>query len=162
MKDLEEKLGYTFQDRKLLEGALDIACLTTTPRREELVYRLIRREELVLLANRETDLAKHIPPGTPVDVTEAAGELFICIKKGHSVRTLQDSLFISREFTPSIGLETGSIEVGKRVVSAARAVMICPDSYTVRDQSGDCGYVIYPLLGIENTRHFYACYRKDL
>ena len=48
------------------------------------------------------------------------------------------------------------------MVSAARAVMICPDSYTVRDQSGDCGYVIYPLLGIENTRHFYACYRKDL
>ena len=145
-----------------LERALDIACLTTTPRREELVYRLIRREELVLLANRETDLAKHIPPGTPVDVTEAAGELFICIKKGHSVRTLQDSLFISREFTPSIGLETGSIEVGKRVVSAARAVMICPDSYTVRDQSGDCGYVIYPLLGIENTRQFYACYQTIL
>lgn len=156
------ELGSNDIEKKLLEGALDIACLTTTPRREELVYRLIRREELVLLANRETDLAKHIPPGTPVDVTEAAGELFICIKKGHSVRTLQDSLFISREFTPSIGLETGSIEVGKRVVSAARAVMICPDSYTVRDQSGDCGYVIYPLLGIENTRHFYACYRKDL
>ena len=42
-------------------------------------------------ANRETELAKRVLPGTPLDVTEAAGEVFICIKKGHSVRTLQDS-----------------------------------------------------------------------
>ena len=154
--------GSNNVEKSLLQGTIDIACLTTTPRQEELVYRLVQREELVLLANRETRLARTLPPGTPVDVTEAEGELFICIKKGHSVRTLQDSLFTSREFFPAIGLETDSIEVGKRVVAATRAVMICPDSYTVRDSANACGYFIYPLLGIENTRHFYACYRRDL
>lgn len=156
------EVGSSDIEKILLEGGVDIACLTTSPRHEELVYSLIQREELVLLANRETELAKRVLPGTPLDVTEAAGEVFICIKKGHSVRTLQDSLFISREISPSIGLETESIEVGKRVVASTRAVMVCPDSYTIRDNPADCGYVVYPLLGAENTRHFYACYRKDL
>ena len=149
-------------ERNLLGGTIDIACLTTMPRHADLVYDLIRHEELVLLVNRDTDLARRIPAGTPVDVMEAAQELFICIKKGHSVRTLQDSLFISRELSPRIGLETGSIEVGKRVVASAKAVMICPNVYTERDLRGDCGYLVYPLLGVENNRHFYACYRKDL
>ena len=154
--------GSDIIEKSLLQGTIDIACLTTTPRREEFVYSLIHREELVLLANRKTALARRIAPGTPIDVKEAAGEEFVCIKKGHSVRTLQDSLFISREISPAIGLETDSIEVGKRVTAVAPVVMICPDSYTVRDRENDCGYCIYPLLGAENTRHFYACYKKGL
>ncbi len=146
-------------EKNLLGGTIDIACLTTTPRHEDLVYDLICHENPVLLVNKHTELAGRIAPGTPIDVLEASQELFICIKKGHSIRTLQDSLFISREFSPRIGLETGSIEVAKRIVASTQAVMICPDVYT---DGGDEGYFIYPILGIENTRHFYACYRKDL
>ena len=78
------EVGSNDIEKILLEGGVDIACLTTSPRHEELVYSLIQREELVLLANRETELAKRVLPGTPLDVTEAAGEVFICIKKGHS------------------------------------------------------------------------------
>ncbi len=149
-------------EKNLLGGTIDIACLTTTPRHEDLVYDLIRHERPVLLVNKHTRLAGRIPPGTPIDILEAAQELFVSIKKGHSVRTLQDSLFISREFSPRIGLETGSIEVGKRIVASTESVMICPDVYTEEKGNRENGYFIYPILGIENTRHFYACYRKDL
>ena len=41
-------------------------------------------------------------------------------------------------------------------------VMACPDSYVETDNSPDSAYFSYPILGVENPRHFYACYRKDM
>lgn len=79
---------------------------------------------------------------------------------GHSVRTIQDSLFIARDMKPKIDLVTISIEVGKHVVAASPVVMACPDSYVETDNSPDSAYFSYPILGVENPRHFYACYRK--
>ena len=99
---------------------MDIACMTTSPKHEELYYELLKEEHLVLLANRRCAIAGRIPSGTPIDILEARDETFICSRPGHSVRALQDSLFISREIKPKIGLETVSIEVGKRVAARGR------------------------------------------
>lgn len=153
--------GSADLERSVLEGNVTIACMTTSPRREELHYELLEEEKPVLLVNRQCDLARRIPPGTPIDILEAEHETFICSRPGHSVRALQNSLFASREMTPRIGLETISIEVGKRVVASGKAVMICPDSYILEEHGADSLYV-YPLLGVAAPRHFYVCYRKDL
>ena len=50
----------------------------------------------------------------------------------------------------------------KHVVAASPVVMACPDSYVETDNSPDSAYFSYPILGVENPRHFYACYRKDM
>ena len=119
-------------------------------------------EKLVLIVNRECELAKRIAPGTPIDILEARDETFISSQSGHSVRTIQDSLFITRDMKPKIDLVTISIEVGKHVVAASPVVMACPDSYVETDNLPDSAYFSYPILGVENPRHFYACYRKDM
>ena len=144
--------GSATMEKSVLEGEVGIALLTTFPRHEELVYDLIQEEKLVLIVNRECELAKRIAPGTPIDILEARDETFISSQSGHSVRTIQDSLFITRDMKPKIDLVTISIEVGKHVVAASPVVMACPDS----------AYFSYPILGVENPRHFYACYRKDM
>lgn len=149
-------------EKSVLEGEVGIALLTTFPRHEELVYDLIQEEKLVLIVNRECELAKRIAPGTPIDILEARDETFISSQSGHSVRTIQDSLFITRDMKPKIDLVTISIEVGKHVVAANPVVMACPDSYVETDNSPDSAYFSYPILGVENPRHFYACYRKDM
>lgn len=154
--------GSAAMERSVLEGAVGIALLTTAPKYEELIYELIQKETLVLIANRSCRLAKEIPPGTPIDIRDAQNETFICSCHGHSARTLLDSLFITREIKPQIGLETVSIEVGKKVVETSAVVMACPDAYIDISNSETAPYVSYPLLGVENPRHFYACYRKDL
>lgn len=154
--------GSATMEKSVLEGEVGIALLTTFPRHEELVYDLIQEEKLVLIVNRECELAKRIAPGTPIDILEARDETFISSQSGHSVRTIQDSLFITRDMKPKIDLVTISIEVGKHVVAANPVVMACPDSYVETDNSPDSAYFSYPILGVENPRHFYACYRKDM
>lgn len=154
--------GSATMENSVLEGEVGIALLTTFPRHEELVYDLIQEEKLVLIVNRECELAKRIAPGTPIDILEARDETFISSQSGHSVRTIQDSLFITRDMKPKIDLVTISIEVGKHVVAASPVVMACPDSYVETDNSPDSAYFSYPILGVENPRHFYACYRKDM
>lgn len=154
--------GSATMEKSVLEGEVGIALLTTFPRHEELVYDLIQEEKLVLIVNRECELAKRIAPGTPIDILEARDETFISSQSGHSVRTIQDSLFIARDMKPKIDLVTISIEVGKHVVAASPVVMACPDSYVETDNSPDSTYFSYPILGVENPRHFYACYRKDM
>ena len=154
--------GSATMEKSVLEGGVGIALLTTSPRHEELVYDLIQEEQLVLIVNRECELAKRIAPGTPIDILEARDETFVSSQSGHSVRTIQDSLFITRDMKPKIDLITISIEVGKHVVAASPVVMACPDSYVETDNSPDSAYFSYPILGVENPRHFYACYRKDM
>ena len=154
--------GSATMEKSVLEGEVGIALLTTFPRHEELVYDLIQEEKLVLIVNRECELAIRIAPGTPIDILEARDETFISSQSGHSVRTIQDSLFITRDMKPKIDLVTISIEVGKHVVAASPVVMACPDSYVETDNSPDSAYFSYPILGVENPRHFYACYRKDM
>ncbi len=154
--------GSATMEKSVLEGEVGIALLTTFPRHEELVYDLIQKEQLVLIVNRECELAKRIAPGTPIDILEARDETFVSSQSGHSVRTIQDSLFITRDMKPKIDLVTISIEVGKHVVAASPVVMACPDSYVETDNSPDSAYFSYPILGVENPRHFYACYRKDM
>ena len=154
--------GSATMEKSVLEGEVGIALLTTFPRHEELAYDLIQEEKLVLIVNRECELAKRIAPGTPIDILEARDETFISSQSGHSVRTIQDSLFITRDMKPKIDLVTISIEVGKHVVAASPVVMACPDSYVETDNSPDSAYFSYPILGVENPRHFYACYRKDM
>ena len=154
--------GSATMEKSVLEGEVGIALLTTFPRHEELVYDLIQKEQLVLIVNRECELATRIAPGTPIDILEARDETFVSSQSGHSVRTIQDSLFITRDMKPKIDLVTISIEVGKHVVAASPVVMACPDSYVETDNSPDSAYFSYPILGVENPRHFYACYRKDM
>lgn len=153
--------GSATMEKSLLEGTISIAMLTTSPKYEELCYELIQTENLVLLVNKDCALAKRIKPGTVIDITEAKDEIFICSKAGHSARTILDTLFITRDMKPEIALETISIEVGKKMVASSKVVMACPDAYADISNSEASPYFCYPIKGIENPRHFYACYRKD-
>lgn len=161
--DIElEEYGSTETEKLLLEGKIDIACMTTIPRYEELQYILIENEELILLVGKHTDLARRIPNGTPISILEAKNERFISNKPGHSVRAIQDVLFASHNMTPKILLESASIEIEKRVTVSCNAVMICPLNYIEKEESIRQEANIYPLKDIDTKRHCFVCHRKDL
>ena len=155
----EEGSGTT--ETMIHEGKIDLACLTTYPKYEDINYILIEPEELVLLAGKNTSIAKRLPSGSPINIREAKNETFISIKQGHSVRTTQDRLFLHEEIQPEILFETKSIEVAKRMTIACDAVMICPLNYIEMTPQLLSLAVTYPLTGIENKRSFYICHRKD-
>ena len=154
--------GSANTEAAVLDGNVDLACLTTYPKHEELNYILIEEEELVLLTSRNSQLAKRIPSGTPISITEAKNEKFISSKVGHSVRDTQDRLFVTYDIQPEILMETSSIEVGKRTAIACDAVMICPINYIEMTPELHPGCCVYPIQGIEQRRNFYVCHRKEL
>ena len=154
--------GSAVTEKLVLDGSVDLACMTTSPHYEELNYILVENEELVLLASSNTDLARRIPNGTPISITEARHEKFVSNKSGHNVRLIQDQLFIANNMKPDILLETISIEIEKKVALACDAVMICPKVY-IEDTPEIMDHAsIYPLLGLETKRHCYICHRRDL
>lgn len=154
--------GSANTEAAVLDGNVDLACLTTYPKHEELNYILIEEEELVLLTSRNSQLAKRIPSGTPISITEAKNEKFISSKVGHSVRDTQDRLFVTYDIQPEILMETSSIEVGKRTAIACDAVMICPINYIEMTPELHPSCCVYPIQGIEQRRSFYVCHRKEL
>jgi len=159
--DLKEG-GSSITENRVLEGSVDLACLTTYPKHDELHYILVEDEELALLTSKNSGLAKRIPSGTPIDITEAKKEKFVCSRPGHSIRVTQDRLFATYDIKPKILLETTSIEVGKRTAIACDAVMICPINYIEMSPELYPYCSIYPIKGVEHHRGFYVCHRKDL
>ena len=156
------EVGSNNTDKLLLDGTVDLACLTTVPKHDQINYILVEKEEMILLASSQTELAKRIPGGTPISILEAKNEKFVSNKPGHSVRSIQDSLFITNNIRPRILIETSNIDIEKRVAIACGAVTICPLNYIEdSDGIGEKAF-IYPLLDTGNTRNCYICHRKDL
>ena len=153
--------GYAETEANLLSGDLDVAVLTTVPTREELNYQLVETEKVLLVANKNTEIAQRIPNGKSILVTEAKNEKFVSITKEYVIRRIQDRLFASNDISPFIILETSSIEVGKKVVMNTDTVFIAPDVYLDEDflTKNKCNY--YTLKGVERKRSCYVCCRKD-
>ncbi|MCD7909213.1 MAG: LysR family transcriptional regulator substrate-binding protein [Clostridium sp.] len=146
----------------VMDGMVDLACMTTVPKHDELNYIIVEKEQLVLLASKNTELARRIPSGTPISILEARNEKFVSNKHGHSVRTLQDSLFITNNIQPKIILETMSIEIEKKVALACDAVTICPLNYIENTDEMRSQAALYPLKNTDSLRHCYICHRKEL
>ncbi|MGW8114870.1 LysR family transcriptional regulator [Caproicibacterium sp. NSD3] len=154
--------GSAAIEEMVLNGEIDIGCVTTYPHYEELDYRLVENEEMILFVDKDTDFAKSIPAETPITLAQAQYESFIALKKGHSSRTVQDQLVMNYNIHPRILIETGSIEIAKRAAIACHAVMLCPRNYlnTTPDLLNQA--CIYPILDIQTKREFFICHRKDL
>lgn len=141
-------------------GDIDLAFAALESTSPSLAYELIEKETIGILAGRDTAVARQYPAGTALTVETFRRETFISLTKSHSSRITQDKLFRKYGLSPSILLETDSLEVGRRVALEAGACMLLPSIYI----DGYCNQrkgSFYPLADYENYRHFYACYRKD-
>ncbi len=150
--------GSARLEEMVWQGRVDLALAAIDSTSPNLVYRLIEKEVIGILAGRDSALCRNLPSGTPVTLEDVQDERFVSLKSGHSVRVVQDKLFHSSRKTPFILLETDSLAVAKRVALETGSCMFCSDIFadeTVYRQGG-----FYPLRDYENNRHFYACYRK--
>ncbi len=156
-----KEAGSNITEEALLDGEVDVAVLTTAPVQEELNYKLIETERVVLVVNKATQLAQEYADGKSISITAAKDENFIAITEGHNVRRVQDGLFTSNDMFPRTILETSSIEVGKKMVLDTPSVFICPDVYLDQDFRNKNRCNIYPIKGVDKKRYCYIAYRKD-
>lgn len=152
--------GSVALEKLLHDGMCDIALITTNPRYENLEYLLLKNEEIVLVASQTTDLAGRFSEGDEISISEAAREKFVSLIAGHSVRVIQDQLLSSHHISPSILLETDSLEAAKRLTAAADAVMLCPYIYIVHSPEVRQKVKCFRIKNIDCMRHFYLSYLK--
>jgi len=95
--------GSDTLEQLLCEGVCDLALITTNAKRKELNYILLENEVIVLMADADTDIAKRLPDGATIDITEAAYEAFVTLRHGHSIRAIQDHLFQVNGMKPKVG-----------------------------------------------------------
>lgn len=154
--------GSDTLEQLVSEGVCDLALITTTPKRKELNYILLEAEEIVLMADKDTDIARRIEDGTSIDIMEAANESFVTLRHGHSIRSVQEHLFTQHFLKPNVLLESNSLELAKRVAANAHAVMLCPYVYIAQSPEVRAKVHCYPIKDMEYKRHLYLCYRRDL
>ena len=156
--DLREE-GSARLEELLEAGEIDLALAAVESVSPALSFTLIEKEVIGVLAGKNSAIANQLPPGTPINLNMIREDAFVSLKPGHSVRVVQDTLFHAEGIKPQILLETDSLEVAKRVAIQAGACMLCSDIFM--DEYARRGGVFFPLMGYENKRHLYACWRKD-
>lgn len=158
-----EEYGSDTLEKMVINGTCDFALITTSAESPHLRYRLVENEKILLIASLGTALAARIPDGETISILEAAGENFISLAQGHSVRMVQDQLFFSGGIRPHILIESHNIDVCRRLTIALNAVMLCPDVYISKIPDLDISTRIhaYPLREIMTQRHSYLCSRKE-
>lgn len=154
--------GSDTLEQLLVEGVCDLALITTSPQRKELCYELLENEAIVLMADKNTSIAQKIPDGTPIDIHDAENESFVVLRHGHSIRTVQDRLFMQKHFKPNVLMESNSLELAKRVAASAGGVMLCPYVYIAQSPEIRERVSCYPINDMKYERHLFLCYRKDL
>ena len=154
--------GSNQLERMLHEGVCDIALITTEPRFADLHYELLEAEEVVLIAAKTSAFAKRHEHLDEVPITAARDEKFVFLRQGHSVRALQDELFLRNHMEPLPLLETDSLEAAKRLAAEGAALMLCPSVYVSQSPEVDIKVQRFRVERMDYKRHFYFSYRKDM
>lgn len=148
--------------QSLLEGACDFAFLTITPSEDRLVYKLLERSRVVLLASKRTVFSKNVPNGTEIKVLDAQNEKFILFSKG-GLRQQSDRLFEMYQMKPKVVMELLTVETALGTLQHMDAVVICYDTYLHRNPEAMKHVNCYPLqVEMENTNDLFLCYHKNL
>lgn len=151
--------GSAELEELVFQEKVDLALAAMESASPRLTYQLIEEEVVGLLAGKGASLTQTFPDGMPVSLDMAQGETFVCLKKGHSARVVQDALFRRYGLTPNILLETDSMEVARRAALGTGSCMLCSNIYIdgmVRRHGA-----FYPLKDYQNGRHFYAYCRRE-
>ena len=69
------------------------------------------------MASRQTELARRVPPGTEIELSEARDERFVTLTSGHSVRAIQDHLCARLGLNPQVLLEVPGMDAAKLIAA---------------------------------------------
>jgi len=114
-------------EQKLISREIDCALLTGDMRRQDLVYRLIASEEIVLAAGKRTGVAQRTPSGSTISLAEAASERFLLPTQHAPARQIYDEL-LHRSGMHCIQpmIVCDNLETAKRTCAACQMVTLIP------------------------------------
>lgn len=146
----------------LLREEIDMALITNDRQHPRLEYRQIASEEIVLLAGKQTELAKRTVSGATIGLREAAQEHFV-MPMAYSPRYRYfDELLHSCNMQPDIYLQCDNISTAMRSCARANLVMLAPFISFLCDSSAMRNLHHYHLGTDAYLPPFYMAHAKDI
>lgn len=142
--------GSADLEQMLKDKRVDLVLASTAPTNTGLSYELLQKETIGLLAGNNSPLALSVPNGKMIDLMCVKNGPFVSLKRGHNIRTIQDTIFFKNGLHPRIILETDNLQTAVYVTIKSSYYLLCVSWHTDK-----CGH-FYPLKGYVNDRHFYA------
>lgn len=148
-------------EQMLLRGDLDMALITCDRPHPRLEYRQIASEEVVLIAGRQTALARRVPSGSTIGLREAAQERFILPTRDYFRRRYFDDLLAACALRPNVCMCCDNVGAAMRACVSANLVTLCPFISLLCD-SGMMQRLSHYHLGTDAyLPPFYMAYAKE-
>ncbi len=142
------------------KGDLDVAMVRTSEFARGVVYQLLKKEQLGILAGKGSRLYQAVADGTWIDISQAVQDRMVFTKKGHSSRASQDRLLKAYQLEVQPMMELDNFETATQVVMNCGAVMLAPFSALRSEQEiAEKGH-FYPLKGAEQDGDTYLIYNE--
>ena len=149
-------------EQHLLRDEIDMALVTNDRQHPRLEYRQIASEEIVLLAGKQTELAKRVPSGATIGLREAAQERFVMPMPQSPRYKYFDELLHSCDVQPDVYLQCDNISTAMRCCSSAGLVMLAPFISFLCDSSSMRKLNHYHLGTDAYLPPFYMAHTKDI
>ena len=149
-------------EQHLLRDEIDMALVTNDRQHPRLEYRQIASEEIVLLAGKQTELAKRVPSGATIGLREAAQERFVMPMPQSPRYKYFDELLHSCSVQPEIYLQCDNISTAMRCSARANLVMLAPFISFLCDSSAMRNLHHYHLGTDAYLPPFYMAHSKDI
>lgn len=110
-------------DQMILEGTIDFSIMVSPSSSPSIMFVPLIREELFLAVPETSKLnLKHQGREPYIEMEECKEENFILMKKGHRLYDVAKQLFKTSCFEPKILLETGNVDLARRIVAEGAGV----------------------------------------
>lgn len=118
-------------EKMLLEGVLDAAVLVLDSSNDNLEYRTLFHEQILLAVSRDNLLSEKgiLRPGNKFPYLSPellCGQNFILSPEGMRLRQTAESFFCSQNITPDIAVTTASVETANRLASYNMGIAFIP------------------------------------
>lgn len=146
--------------RRVLRGDVDVAMVRTATFEKGIVYQLIQKEQMGLLAGKGSRLYETYEDGTPLDISQAADEAFVLMKNGHRSRHSMERLLEERKLKINAMIELDNFNTARQIVLNCAGVMVVPYSELIRTAEEKEQVHLYPLLGAEDEGSLYLIHHE--
>ena len=126
---------------------IDVAFMHTAQRLDTMEYRQVGAEEIVLLAGSQTELARRIPSGSTISLTEASSERFVLAAEMTGCRSYFDQQKAALNFSPTLVMVCDNAETAMRSCSNCGLVTLSPYIALLSDYASMQRLSHYHLLG---------------
>lgn len=110
-------------DEMILQGDIDFSIMVSPSTSPMISFTPLLREEIFLAVPKNSPLNKRFGGGNShIDLMYCKDENFILMKKGHRLHALAKHLFEEYDFEPHVLMETGNVDLARKIVAGGTGV----------------------------------------